>query len=109
MGGNGGEGQGPKLQSVGAGGFWLPATNRPQELWGAGWGYGMGGDPDRMWLLWKGLNLDTGNSTGIRPRQGRRDIYVFALRLYRLSFLIHKAGEGGAGGKNKKTFAVAQV
>ena len=31
-----GEGQGPKLQSVGAGGFWLPATNRPQELWGGG-------------------------------------------------------------------------
>ena len=60
------------------------------------------GDPDQTWLLWKGLNLDAGNILGFAQRQGRRDIYVFALGLYRLFFLIHKAGEGGLEGEEQR-------
>lgn len=70
----------------------------PRSSGGVGWE----GDPDQTWLLWKGLNLDAGNILGFAQRQGRRDIYVFALGLYRLFFLIHKAGEGGLEGEEQR-------
>ena len=34
--GTGGGTRSKGTESVGAGGFWLPATDRPQELWGGG-------------------------------------------------------------------------
>lgn len=87
-----------RVWEPGASGFQQQTDPRSSGGGGVGWE----GDPDRMWLLWKGLNLDTGNILGFVQRQGRRDIYVFALRLYRLSFLIHKAGEGGLEGEEQR-------
>ena len=78
----------------------------PRSSGGGGWE----GDPDQTWLLWKGLNLDAGNILGFAQRQGRRDIYVFALGLYRLFFSDSQSWGGRAGGgRTEKTFTIAQV
>ena len=84
------------MWELGASGF--QQQTDPRSSGGVGWA----GNPDRTWLLWKGLNLDAGNILGFPQRQGRRDIYVFALGLYRLSFLIHQAGEGGLEGEEQR-------
>lgn len=95
MGGDGGR---DKVQRYRVWELGFQQQTDPRSSGGVGWE----GDPDQTWLLWKGLNLDAGNILGFAQRQGRRDIYVFALGLYRLFFLIHKAGEGGLEGEEQR-------
>lgn len=91
----------------------FPATHSavsPTESPGAqGRSECVGGRGQRNVAFVERTQLHPGNMFRIRPKAGR-DIYVVALHVIGLSFLIHKARGGRAdGGRMEKTFTIAQV